>query len=118
GLHAAALEIDEPVFLYAQLDPAEREITSEMYRLVTDFGPGAWVFVNDEVKGCAGNTLLALDGAFGLAERVGESYVQHLEEDFVFAPDALQLSAWIRDRYRDDRSVLAGGVQTAHAATP
>ena len=115
ALAIAAQEIDEVVWLYARIDPSPVE--GEMFDMLNAWET-ARIFVNEEVKGCAGNTLLAVEGAFDLARRMDEDYVQHLEEDFVFAPDALRLSAWIRETYRADKQVLAGGVQTAHAATP
>jgi len=111
-----ARELNEPTFLVASVDPSEH--TLEIEQMLAARQPGVYVYVNDEQKGCSGNTLLAVERAFKVAERVGESYVQHLEDDFVFAPDALLLSRWIRDRFEYEPAVLCGGVSTAHAATP
>lgn len=111
---ALAEGVGEPTLLFAHIEPGCPEIEE----LLKGRGRGTWVFVNNEQKGCSGNTLQALDHAFFIAHRFEEDYVQHLEEDFVLAPDALLLSAWIRDTYRLDEDVLCGGVQTAHAATP
>ncbi len=118
ALAIADAHLDEHVFLVVGVDPSPR--LDEVLATIWSRRPkrGTYVTVNDEIKGCAGNTLLTVQEAFRVAAHFSEDYVQHLEEDFVLAPDALCLSAWIRDTYRDDPTALCGGVSTAHAATP
>ena len=111
-------ERGEATFVLASVDPSPQVTEIETVLNAGDRRKWTWMLVNEEQKGCSGNTLLAVDRAFNLAQRFDEPYVQHLEDDFVFAADSLLLSAWLRDTYLHDRSVLCTGISTAHAATP
>lgn len=73
------------------------------------------VTVNKEKLGSQRNTYEALDAAFAIAD-----YVILAEDDMLVSTDLLELHAWGRDRYRDERvlCVTAGRGQDAAPGGP
>lgn len=85
----------------------------EVARLLDSFNveDDCLIRVNEHRMGLQANTYQVLNLAFDLAESVGEDFVVHLEDDIYMGPDALNLFCWIRDTYRDDPSVVFGGMK-------
>lgn len=103
SLWVASLRINEPVYIAASVEPSPHQ--DEIVALLE----GAWVTRNASLLSCCWNTRQALDGAWKLAGCHGEDYVLMLEDDYVLAPDALEMHIWMREKYRDDLSVIATG---------
>ncbi len=99
----------EDVRVVVNREPGDDEVA----RLVDDLfrHVGCDIHTNEHRMGLQANTYQVLNRAFDVAEALHEDFVVHLEDDIFMGPDSLRLFCWIRDTYRDDTSVLFGGMK-------
>ncbi len=103
----AKKQLDEPVFLFASVEPCSGvQMRNVMAIGGTAEGQDEYVVVSQpERKGLTANAYWVMKEAWTYADRIGEDFILHGEEDRLLAPDALNLAAWMRDTYRDDLEV-------------
>jgi hypothetical protein len=63
-------------------------------------------FIN---RGCGNNTLMTLELGFDIAQRHGNDFNIHIEDDVVPHKDFLRYMEWACEKYRDDKSVFSIG---------
>lgn len=108
SLHEANWNIEEPVFLVVRIEPSDK--ADRMLDIVGNGKRGVYAEVNETLLTCCWNTRAVLDDAWDVADRFDEDFVLLLEEDFVVSPDALDLTVWMRERYRASKEIIATGL--------
>jgi len=107
SFHAARKQLDEPIYLFAGIEPCEGTDARNVGTILKheEANDIHVTKVNTTRLGLQANAYWTMQWAWNYADRLGEDFILHGEDDRLLAPDALVLAAWMRDEYRSDEEV-------------